>query len=130
MFLYVGASLALYSTISWRGSPSWFLFSVDLQEYLSTECVSSDSQMELSNVSWSRSILNMAECSQRKLVTALSQHVTYGKAITHLTYQKLDIDFVTRLHSLCQSDVHSYSILPAPHQAQTGEAAIVAAGVY
>ena len=94
------------------------------------ECVSSDSLMELSNVSWSRSILNMAECSQRKLVTALSQHVTYGKAITHLMYQKLDIDFVTRLHSLCQSYVHPYGLLPAPHQAQTGEAAIVAAGVY
>ena len=43
--------------------------------------------MELSNVSWSRSILNMAECSQRKLVTALSQHVTYGKAVvTHHMY--------------------------------------------
>ena len=50
-----------------------------VQEYLSTECVSSDSLLELSNSSWSRSILNMAECSQRKLVTALSQHVTYGK---------------------------------------------------
>lgn len=56
-----------------------------LQEYLSSECVSSDSLMELSNVSWSRSILNMAECTQRKLVTALSQHVTYGKAVAHIT---------------------------------------------
>ena len=49
------------------------------QEYLSTECVSNYSLMEISNVTRSRSILNMAECSQRKLVTALSHHVTYGR---------------------------------------------------
>ena len=53
--------------------------------------MSSDSLLELSNSSLSRSILNMAECSQRKLVTALSQHVTYGKIdSTFVTCGKLD----------------------------------------
>ena len=50
------------------------------QEYLSSDCVSNNSLLEISNASRSRSILNMAECSQRKLVTALSQHVTYGRS--------------------------------------------------
>ena len=50
------------------------------QEYLENCSIADCSQMELTNVSMSRSVVNMADLGYRKVVTALSHHAAYGEA--------------------------------------------------
>lgn len=60
--------------------PVW-LFTINcplLQEYLSHASISSQSQLELTNASHYCSLLNMTDLTQRKVVTALSQHLIHG----------------------------------------------------
>jgi len=50
-----------------------------LQEYLTAGQVSNSSLLELSNLTRSRSVLNLVEHEQRRQITAASHHIVYGR---------------------------------------------------
>ena len=50
-----------------------------MQEYLTGASVSQQSLLEVTNMSRCLSVTNLADLAQRKLVTALSHHLVYGR---------------------------------------------------
>ncbi len=73
------------------------------QEYLSTYSIADESQLDMTNISGSRSVLNIGDLAFRRTVAALSQHLVYGRC--HGSIVCVCVNIYTCLYSTCMASV-------------------------